>query len=286
MSKRSATLSSMSTPTRSIVIVVPPDRRKSMSSQPVVCIIQARVGSSRLPGKTLRKLGDRTVLARVLTRVGMSKAIDRIVVATTDDPADDAIRDEALRCGVDCFRGDEFDVLARYHGAAVTFGAQHVVRVTSDCPLIDASLIDRMVEHYLKAAGRIDYLSNGLVRTFPHGLDTEIFSAAHLAIAFHEATDVAEREHVTPFLYRNPDRFRLENFAQGSDQSQHRWTLDEPDDLRFFEAVVDYLPDPRVSTTEVLALLEQHPELARINASVRQKTLAESTMTRGRRRAA
>lgn len=255
------------------------------SHRRTVCIIQARVGSSRLPGKTLRQLGDRTVLNRVLMRVGNCRLTDEIVVATTTRVADDAIEAEANRSGVRVFRGDELDVLARYYETAQAFDATDVIRVTSDCPLIDPQLIDRMVDRYQQSRHSLDYLSNGMPRTFPHGLDTEIFSSRVLGIAFEEAREVAQREHVTPFIYQHPERFSLENFSQSVDQSGHRWTLDEIDDWKFFEALVAELPDPLVSTKEVLQVLQARPEITELNRHVRQKTLADSTMHRDARKA-
>ncbi|WP_165440541.1 cytidylyltransferase domain-containing protein [Rubripirellula amarantea] len=242
----------------------------------IVAIVQARVGSSRLPGKTLMQLGDRSVLARVLLRLSQCKKVDQIVVATTTNGEDDRIMNEAVACGFQCFRGSESDVLSRYYGAAKMAEATHVIRVTSDCPFIDPVLIDRMVDHYLEQARNVDYLSNAFERTFPHGLDTEIFSASALAIAHAHGASAAEREHVTPYIYLNPDQFEVSNFSNSENLSHHRWTLDEADDWAFFEAVVGHLPDPLVTTDQVLALLEREPQISEINARVQQKTLADS----------
>lgn len=241
----------------------------------MVAIIQARVGSSRLPGKTLLPLGDRTVLARVLTRVGACQRVDKIMVATTTQSGDDAVVAESNAFGIRCFRGSETDVLARYHGAASQVQADHVIRITSDCPLIDPELIDAMIEDYLDHVDSTDYLTNSLPRTFAHGLDTEIFPMRGLAIAHAKATDPGHREHVTPFFYTQPDRFAIRNFSQKADHAHLRWTLDEPSDLQFFETIVARLPDPLVPTSEVLELLDREPELAGLNSHVQQKSWSD-----------
>jgi len=240
-------------------------------------IIQARVGSTRLPRKVLLPLGGQTVLSRVIDRVRLANRVDQVVVATTDQPADDAIAQEAERCRTTVCRGSESDVLDRYHLAASACNASTIVRITSDCPLVDPQLLDRMLmrfQHASNASGPIDYLSNVHPRTFPHGLDIEIFTREVLSIAHREAEQAHQREHVTPFFYENPSRFRLQNVTQAVDQSAFRWTLDEPADQTFFEAVFRHFDDKQFVTTQsVIDLLSRYPELARLNAHVQQKGL-------------
>ena len=243
----------------------------------MVVIIQARVGSTRLPRKVLLTLGDRTVLARVLARVGACQKVDEIVVATTDQESDDPIEAEVTRLGLSCFRGSETDVLARYHGAAQSVDAEHVIRITSDCPLIDPQLIDQMIDRYHALGSAVDYMSNALPRTFAHGLDTEIFSTKSLATAYNEASDPMHREHVTPFFYTQPDRFSLFGYTQDLDHSHLRWTLDEPSDWEFFKAIVARLPDPMVPVSEVLDLLKRDPQLTQLNTHVQQKRWWDGT---------
>ncbi len=242
-----------------------------------VVIIQARTGSTRLPGKVLKQLRGQSVLGHVVNRVRRCVEIDEIVVATTDLSEDVSIVHEAERLDVGVFRGSETDVLSRYCLAARASEAVIVVRVTSDCPFIDPDVIDQHVcEFKRRVSGgqRIDYLSNTHPRSFPHGLDVEVFSVDALEIANREARAEQEREHVTPFLYLNPQRFVLENITQTHDQSQLRWTLDEPDDWAFFEAVFDKAPAGEfLNTHQILGLLNRYPELSAINSAVRQKTL-------------
>lgn len=242
-----------------------------------VVVIQARVGSTRLPRKVLLRLGSQTVLGRIVDRVRHCKRVDEVVVATTNEDADDAIVDECRRCRVRVIRGSEHDVLARYYQAATVSRATDVIRITADCPLIDPILIDQLVDLYAarKAAGvPVDYFSNTQPRTYPHGLDMEMFSIRALQTAYRQATLKYEREHVTPYFYQHPERFVLANMAQTIDQSALRWTLDEATDFVFFQSVFRHFDsDEFVSTQQVLSLLDRHPELSRINASVKQKKL-------------
>ena len=242
-----------------------------------VVIVQARVGSTRLPRKVLLQLGGKSVLGRVLERLQWCQQVAEVVVATTDQPADHAIVAEANRCGVKAVRGSEQDVLARYYQAASAVDADAIVRITSDCPLVDPRLIDQMIlRFHQRRSGPqpVDYLSNTQPRTFPHGLDTEIFTFEGLATAHQEAKESFEREHVTPYFYLHPKRFCLHNFAQAIDQSALRWTLDEPADQQFFEAVFRHFDSTEMVTTErVLQLIRRFPELSQINAHVHQKPL-------------
>jgi spore coat polysaccharide biosynthesis protein SpsF len=243
-----------------------------------IAIIQARLGSTRLPGKVLLRLAEDTVLGHVVRRVRACPRLNGVIVATTVADEDAAIVTECQRLGVPSFRGSAEDVLARYFHAAQGAGAEAVVRVTSDCPLFDPELLDRMLEtfHRLNAtAVTVDYLSNTLRRTFPRGLDAEIFTFAALRDAFAEATSPHEREHVTPFFYEHPERFRLHSVEGPTDLSAHRWTLDTPDDWKLIESVYRELHTPggMFTTAEVLKLLRARPELATLNAHVEQKKL-------------
>jgi len=243
-----------------------------------VAIIQARMGSTRLPRKVLRVLAGETVLGHVVHRAQAVARIDEVVVATTTAPADDAIVAEASRLGVRATRGSEDDVLDRYYQAAKVSGAERIVRITSDCPLLDPGVVDAMLAQFdaLAAAGTpVDYLSNSVTRRFPRGLDAEIFGFDVLARAHAEAHAPAEREHVTPYFYRHPERFSIAQHAPERDLSQHRWTLDTEDDWRFLEAVFGHLGHQvgGFGTEDVLTLLERHPEIFRLNAHIEQKAL-------------
>lgn len=238
-----------------------------------VAVIQARMGSSRLPGKVLMQLGNRSVLQRVMERVSTASLVDEVMVATSVLPGDDGIWRECARLGVRCFRGSEQDVLARFHGAAEAAGADHVVRITGDCPLFDGSVLDSMLAKYRGTDPAADYMSNVAVRRFPRGLDAEVFSRAALHKAAAEAKEPHQREHVTPYFYENPGLFRLGSFEGTEDLSAHRWTLDTPEDWAFMERVHEALSGAfgdSYGTGEVLELLRRHPEIFRLNSGIQQ----------------
>jgi len=238
----------------------------------VVAIIQARMGSTRLPGKVLKDLEGETVLARAVNRLRRSGLIDELLVATTDQPDDDAIVEECRRCSVAACRGDQDDVLDRYFRAAQLSKAEIVVRITSDCPLIDPDITDKTIAEFLKA--RPDYASNTLVRTYPRGLDTEAMSFDTLARAWRSARKPYEREHVTPYIYEHPEEFRILSVVGVTDYSMHRWTVDTPEDLEFVRAVYARLKNNKQFLwKDVLNLLDREPGLMDLNRSVVQKAL-------------
>lgn len=244
------------------------------ADRPVVAIIQARMGSTRLPGKALIDIGGMSMLARVVRRVQRARTIAGVVVATTVGAADDAIVAECARLGVPTTRGSEDDVLDRYYQAAVAHQAQVIVRITSDCPLIDPDVIDLVVQAFQQAAP--DYASNTLERRYPRGLDLEVFSFAALEQAWREAAEPYQRAHVTPFLYQHPERFRMLAVSGADDHSAHRWTVDTPEDLAFVRAVYARLGDADAfSWRAVLDLIEREPALAAINAHIEQKELRQ-----------
>lgn len=242
-------------------------------------IVQARMGSTRLPGKVLLPLAGAPMLTRLVERLRRVERANGIVIATTTHQSDDAIAAQCAQLGVPCHRGSEHDVLSRYADAARAHGADVVVRITSDCPLIDPALVDQVIAVYEE--GGSDYVSNMLPPTWPYGMAVEVFSAAVLQQAHAEATQAAEREHVTPFLYWHPERFRLRNVASPVDLSQHRWTVDTPEDYelvrRLFENLYPRSPDFRQA--DILALLARHPDWPDINRHVQQKP-ATDTQTR------
>lgn len=239
-------------------------------SRSVIAIIQARMRSTRLPGKVLADLEGDTVLARVIARVRRCELINDVVVATSSDSADDPIVVECSRLSARVFRGSENDVLDRYFRAAQNVGAEIVVRITSDCPLIDPEVSDLTVRAFL--ANAPDYASNILDRTYPRGLDTEVMSYAALESAWLEAADPYEREHVTPYLYRHPERFKLLSLKGDRNYSRFRWTLDTPEDLAFLRAIYRREADAvAVCWQDVINLLESEPGLIEINRNVTQK---------------
>jgi spore coat polysaccharide biosynthesis protein SpsF len=240
----------------------------------VVAIVQARMGSTRLPGKVLKNLEGDTVLARVVNRLRGARLIDELLVATTGEVADDVVVEECQHCSVPIFRGDEDDVLDRYFHAAQSRQAEIVVRITSDCPLIDAEIVDKTIRAFLDA--RPDYASNALIRTYPRGLDTEVMTAQALDRAWHEATEPHQRAHVTPYLYQNPGKFEILSVTGEADYSSHRWTLDTPEDLKFIRAIYARFRDRSdFGWRDVLQVLDREPELIEMNRLVTQKALHE-----------
>lgn len=244
----------------------------------VDAVIQARMGSTRLPGKVLMRLGDDSVLGQVVRRTQRSRLLRSVLIATTTLPEDDVIVAECARLGVSVLRGPVDDVLSRYAAATSRLDGDAIVRITSDCPLIDAGVIDDMLERYaaLVAAGtRIDYLGNTLERSFPRGLDTEVVRSGALLQAHIEAHEAFEREHVTPFIYQHPERFALHGWRAELDASEQRWTLDTPKDYRLLNTVFAALGSSAIDTPwlDVLALVRAHPDWMALNADVAQKPL-------------
>lgn len=245
----------------------------------IVVIIQARMGSTRLPGKVMKLLCGKTVLAHVVDRVRLCPLLDEVVVATTIAPNDDIIVAESAKCGAKWFRGSEEDVLGRYYLAAQEYRAEVIVRVTSDDPLVDPQVLTQMLEYFnneTEQGRRIDYLSNNLNRrSYPLGLDAEVFTFAALERAFRETQNPLEREHVTPYIRQHPEIFILRGYLNDTDLSAFRWTLDTEEDWKLISEIYSALySNERIFTTnEVLALLDERPELSEINAHVQQRTL-------------
>ena len=234
---------------------------------PTVAIIQARMGSSRLPGKSMAQIEGRPMLWHVVQRVKRATLVDRVVVATSTNRADDSIADMCRQEGIPCHRGSENDVLDRFYGAARAEKAAWVVRITADCPLIDPEVIDRVVRRFQR--GDLDYASNAMVRSYPDGLDTEVFSFSALERAWHEAAKTSEREHVTPYL--RSEKFRTANVESDSTSlyQHYRWTVDELQDLEFIRAVYRAMRDKGVfGMKDVLELLEKSPGLDKMNSEI------------------
>lgn len=249
-----------------------------------VAIVQARMTSTRLPGKVLLEVLGRPMLSYQLERVAKVTAIDRIVIATTTNATDDPVAAFAAAGGLGLHRGSETDVLGRFQGAAAAYDAEVVVRLTGDCPLADPDVIALLLRRYSEAEPACDFVTNAIPRSYPAGLDAECFSRDALEIAAAEASDDYDREHVTPFLYRNPDRFRPLSIVCEPNLSEERWTLDEPDDFQLIRRILETLyparPDFRMA--DVLALLDARPDWRALNQSVQDKPrVVEHTIFRG-----
>jgi spore coat polysaccharide biosynthesis protein SpsF len=232
------------------------------------------MGSTRLPGKVLEDIGGKTMLARVVLRTKQARLLKEAVVATTTSKKDDAIVDECQRFDFSVFRGDEQDVLDRYYQAALANKLDIIVRITSDCPLIDPTIIDRVIDVFLSKEP--DYASNVVKRCYPVGLDVEVMTIKALEQAWREAEQPYERAHVTPFIYQNPSLFRLLRISGDIDYSHYRWTVDTQEDLVFIRTIYKRFGNTdNIGWEKVIRLLEFEPELADINRHIRQKSLME-----------
>jgi spore coat polysaccharide biosynthesis protein SpsF len=243
----------------------------------VVCIIQARVGSTRLPGKVLKEICGKTVLEHDIDRLKGVKNIDKIVIATTTLEKDNAIIDECKRLGVSYFRGSEEDVLARYYYSAKENEADVVVRVTSDCPLIDSEVSENIIQYYLNNIEKYDYVSNTLQRTYPRGLDTEVFSFQALEKAFNEASSVRDREHVTPYIWDNDKIFKIFQYENEEDYSHFRWTLDTTEDYKLISTIYNYFENKEYFTmNDIVKFLKENPSIEEINKDIEQKKIDDN----------
>lgn len=231
-----------------------------------VAIIQARMGSSRLPGKVLADICRKPMLWHVIRRTNQSRFITYLVVATSHLSEDDPIAEHCRRENVECFRGSEQDVLDRYYQSAVHYGARDVVRITADCPLLDPNIVDLVIDMY--QSGNYDYVSNLMPRTFPIGLSAEVFSFDTLESAWREAKWQSEREHVTPYIMNHPEYYRLGNVVRGDDLSSLRWTVDESRDLEFVRSVYSRFANDSFGMDEIIELLARRPELTKINEGI------------------
>lgn len=230
------------------------------------------MGSSRLPGKVLRRLGSRCVIDWVLRAAGASPAVDEVLVATTTDTLDDQLADHCIQAGASVHRGETEDVLSRFVGALRSTEATTIVRLTADCPLLDPALISGAVTAL--SVLDVDYLSTMLPRTIARGLDVEVVRRDALLLA-HQNARGYERVHVTPYVHLRPDEFRLAGLTFLPRSDDLRITLDTEEDAVLLDAVVEYLGDGPHDWRTVVGLLRDRPEVAAINAGVRQKDLEE-----------
>ncbi|GGK34123.1 spore coat protein [Caldalkalibacillus thermarum] len=251
------------------------NKGQSHQNPNVVAIIQARMGSTRLPGKVLKKVLAKPLLEYQIERLNRCKLINTLVVATTTKQSDNPIVELCNQLGVNVFRGSEEDVLQRYYDAACKYKADVVVRLTADCPLIDPEVVDKVISCYLENQEQYDYVSNTLIRTYPRGLDTEVFSFQALKQAHQEAHDPQYREHVTSYLYLHPEKFRLFNVSHPIDYSHHRWTVDTGEDFELIRRIIEHLypQNAMFKMKETITLLEYKPEWALINAHIEQKKI-------------
>jgi len=239
----------------------------------VAAIIQARMGSTRLPGKILKKVLDKTLLEYQIERVKRANTIDEIIIATTTKESDDQIVRLCQQLSIPYYRGSEEDVLSRYYEAATKFNVDVIVRLTSDCPIIDSNVINKVVGHYLENQNQYDYVSNTLTRTYPRGMDTEVLSYEGLKRDHEQARERTYREHVTAYIYHHPDQFRLCNVLNEKDESKHRWTVDTEEDFQLVERIIStiYPENNFFNMSDVLHLMDQNPTWFDINNHIEQK---------------
>lgn len=245
----------------------------------ILGILQARVSSTRLPGKVLKNILGLPMILRQVERVRRAKMINRLLIATSLDQSDDPVEELCRLNNIQCFRGSLDDVLDRFYRAALPFMPGHVVRLTGDCPLADPELIDRVVSFHLE--GGFDYTANTLEPTYPDGLDVEVFRFSCLKQAWEEAKLPSQREHVTLFMHRQPERIRIGSFKNDIDLSSLRWTVDEPLDFeivtRIYEAL--YPSNPAFVMKDILAFQEKNKELFSLNGLYQRNEGLQKSLT-------
>ena len=232
-----------------------------------LAILQARMSSSRLPGKVLKPILGRPMILLQIERIRDARRVDRLVVATSTDASDDVLVERCAADGVECERGSLDDVLDRFYQVALKFVPAHVIRLTGDCPLIDPDVLDAVIAFHID--GGFDYTSNALDEiTFPNGLDVEVMRFACLERTWKEARFPSEREHVTPYVYNHRGLFHLGCYSGEPNLSNLRWTVDEPEDLEFVRRIYEalYPINPTFRTRDILALLKHEPALGSINS--------------------
>lgn len=241
-----------------------------MKNPKVVAIIQARMGSTRLPKKVLMKINSHSMLEEVIRRTRAIKGVDGVVVATTENPKDLKIVSLCKSLKIQVFRGSEEDVLDRFYQCAKEAKADVVIRITSDCPLLDPKIVEEGLKLFLST--NADYVSNAIKRTYPRGLDFEIFTFAALEKAWKEGKESTDREHVTPYIYENPQKFKILQLLSDKDYSDYRLTVDTQIDLELVRKIYKALGKKRLfGLKEIVKFLEKNPELAKINSEVVQK---------------
>jgi len=230
-------------------------------------IVQARMTSTRLPGKVMKIVCGKPLLEHLINRLKRVKCADQIVIATTVNETEDIIVELCKKLDISYYRGSEEDVLGRYYEAAVEYGGDVIIRITSDCPVIDPEVVDYLISFFTNNIGKYDYVSNTLERSYPKGMGAEIVSFKALKEAHFNAYDPFDREHVTPFIKKRPQQFRLYNILYKADMSRYRWTVDTPADLELITKICDalYYKNPLFSLNDILDLMTRNPEWEAIN---------------------
>jgi spore coat polysaccharide biosynthesis protein SpsF len=231
-----------------------------------VAIIQARMSSNRFPGKVIKPIGGMPAILLMMRRLQAAKKVDHILVATSLDKSDDELAQIIQSSGLDCYRGDLGDVLARFYNAAKACDADIVVRITGDCPLVDPTVVDQVVSKLIET--KSDYATNTLPPTYPDGLDVEAFTFEALEYAYIQAKLNSEREHVTPFIRNHPELFKIVNIEGDRDLSHLRWTIDYLDDYHFVNRLIELVDVEDIAKAcfvDFLRAIERHTELSMMN---------------------
>lgn len=236
-------------------------------------IIQARMGATRLPGKPLLKVKEKTLLEHLVARLKQIKRPLSLIIATTQNEQDKLILALAKKLQIPTYTGSERDVLDRFVKAARHYDLDVVIRITADCPLIDPELIEKGLERFIDLYPEIDYFSNTLERTYPRGMDFEVFKKRALEEAYLDAIFEEEREHVTPFIYRHPERFKIAQLRNQSDESEHRWTVDTKEDFELIKRLIEAFTDDTYRLRDLIDVIKKNPDWQLINQFVQQKTL-------------
>ncbi len=237
--------------------------------QMITCIVQARIGSSRLPGKTMELITeDKKIIDFVVNQLKFSKLIEKIIIAIPDLMEDDLIYKHLVSRKIQIFRGSSKNVLDRYYQCAKTASSSIIVRITADCPLIDPEIVDNVITKFIE--NEFDYVANTHPRTFPYGTETEVFSFDALEKAWKETNDDFDKEHVTPYFYKNPHKFKIGNFVQEKNQSRYRWTVDHKEDLEFVKCVISKISKNPILTCDIIELIEKNPDIMKINNKYNQ----------------
>ncbi len=241
----------------------------------ITAIIQARMTSTRLPGKVLKTVLGKPLLEYQIERVKRSNFINEIVIATTTNESDDLIVELCKKIEIKYYRGSEEDVLSRYYEAAMENHSDIIIRLTSDCPIIDTNVMDQVIQNYIEYQDQYDYVSNTLIRSYPRGMDTEAFSFKTLEQAYKNANKSYEREHVTPYIYQHPELFRIKTIKNKTDYSQHRWTVDTPEDFELIKRIIEalYPINPTFTMNNIIELLNKNLDWIKINAHIEQKKI-------------
>ena len=237
------------------------------------CILQARMGSTRLPGKVLLNIDESHRIIDFLIDQLNQTRINRLIIAIPDSKENDVLENYLKKLNVICFRGNELDVLDRYYQCAKRFSLKHIMRLTGDNPLIDPEVVNLAIEEYHVA--KYDYLTNSVNRTFPYGTEVEIFSFNSLENAWENTSKKSEREHVTPYFYNNPNKFNIKHLTQSFDCSKFRYTVDQEEDFLLVKQIVKKIKNRPIITKDIIKILNDNPEIQKINSKVTPKPLEQ-----------